>query len=263
MTIITATEIHLYVLNPSLLSNEMLFAIEQKMKMENEFNLIVDEIKEYYSLYNELKEKNIINTHILEPLQKSEEFQFRLAALQSEVIEEEPKYINTFANADKLVLTRLFYNQSSKEYEMHVLFEDESIIQTNFKIWLSETNVELITNKYGIAKIKSENFNKSSSISVAIPIANFEVIKSEILLLNTAKLKSLIGNYELEISIVIVNGKTICKVEISKGLIIGNLKAYIFMPEKESEFITANIENNEFSFEWLSNDLFRIILFEL
>lgn len=270
---INETDIHLFVLNPDLVNREILSKIEFQIKTDENLRNTIEELKEFYKNFNELYNSNLSTTFYLEKSEKNEVLNFKLAALNKAETFNEIKYLNTYVNAEKLILTRIFYNPSENVVEFHVVSNEIfRSVPFNFRVTLLNSNIVMITDKYGISKLSYEKYNKDMALLVNIPISIFELNKSDFDSRDFVNKSSLIDQTEIQITKDEKTENYKCKLKHFNDLIdtrlnsVNNSKkdltAYYFEPGDEENYKEEKIVDNSFSLDWNFNKPLRIVLFE-
>ncbi len=151
---IAEIDLHLYILNRSLLDKKIVEEIESRIPADSPLAAELEEIKEFYSNYDQTEYEKTPKVFVLTPLNLkfNKPDRITLAAQQSTTTESHLKYVKTFLSAEKYVIVRMFHSPETKEYEFYVICEDERSVK-NAIIRIPFLNKELITNEEGIAKI--------------------------------------------------------------------------------------------------------------
>lgn len=270
---INETDIHLFILNPDLVDPDVLNKIQIQIKTDENLKNTLEDLKEFYKNFNELYNSNLTTTFYLEKSEKNEVSNFKLAALNKAETLNEIKYLNTYVNAEKLILTRIFYNPSENVVEFHVVFNEIfRNVPYNFKITLLNSNIVMITDKYGISKLSYDKYNKDMALLVNIPISIFELNESDFDSGDVVNKSSLINQTEFQIIKDEKNEKFNCELKYFNDLIDtrlnslnnfeNDLTAYYFEPGDEENYKEEKIVDNSFSLDWNFNKPLRIVLFE-
>lgn len=151
---IAEINLHLYILNRSLLDKEIVEEIERRITTDSKLTAELEEIKEFYSNYDQTEYEKTPKVFVLTPLNLkfNKPDQITLAAQQSTTTESQLKFVKTFLSAEKYIIIRMFHNPGTREYEFYVICEDERSVK-NAIIRIPFLNKELITNEEGVAKI--------------------------------------------------------------------------------------------------------------
>ena len=154
---IAEIELHLYILDRSLLDKKITEEIERRISVDPQLAAELEEINEFYCNYEqtvyEKTQKVFVLTSLSPKLNRPD--QITLAAQQSTTTEPSLKYVKTFLSAEKYVIVRMFHNPETKEYEFYVICEDERSVK-NAIIRIPFLNKELITNEEGVAIIAED-----------------------------------------------------------------------------------------------------------
>jgi hypothetical protein len=166
---IAEIDLHLYVLNRSLLDKEIAEEIERRIPADSQLAAELEEIKEFYSNYEQTIYEKTQKVFVLAPLNLkfNKPEQITLAAQQSTTTESRLKYVKSFLSAEKYVIVRMFHNPETKEYEFYVICEDERSVK-NAIIKIPFLNKELITNEEGVASITEDYIPEDVEILVEL-----------------------------------------------------------------------------------------------
>jgi hypothetical protein len=259
---VTENDIHLYVLNKSLLSNEVIEEIEKRISSDSNFNIEVNEVKEFYEIYERLERADKECSLILKPIYTDETTNNLRLAAQHNSIDEKLKYIKTFASDENLIITRLLYNPVQKEYELYILYENDITKVSNAVVRFLSNNKEFVADKNGIVRIKADFINDKTNIKVNLPVARFEIKPDFISAGEVKKHISKIANYEVEINILIKDEVAECRLQFLSGdpELSGELKAYIFNSEDVEHFEAETIVDNLFHCKYREEELLNILI---
>lgn len=251
-------KVHLYVINRSLLSENDISDIENKIKSDLSFREIAEQVKLIHNEINtsnltDIDTENILsrilniinkcNVFELKPLFPDEEDNdnMKLAAMQRNELNGKLTYFNTYASADKFVLIRVLKNPSENEYKFFLICEDMKLAGNSVIKFLNNKN-EFIADDKGIVTIVSDYLNKDLEIKVFLP--------SDIFII---ELKNLKDSYQSDRSMAKANvrldntGKII-EIEFESG----------FLSDKSVYAVPDNYIQNFLKPEKISNDVIRI-----
>lgn len=154
---ITEMDLHLYILNISLLDKEIVEEIGRRISTDLRLAAELAEIKEFYNNYNQTVNEKTQNVFVLTQLSTNHnsQEQITLAAQQSTATKTHLKYVKTFLSAEKYVIVRMFHKSETKEYELYVICEDERSVK-NAIIRIPFLDKVLIANEEGVAKITED-----------------------------------------------------------------------------------------------------------
>ncbi len=162
-------DLHIYVVNKSLLGLNAIQEIERRIICDKLFAEKLEEIQEYYRNFQEINIDESVNTFKLIPLylEPSESKKMTLAAQQISATDSKFKYIKTFISAENYVMIRMFHNPENKEYEFYAMCEDESLMK-DIIIKIPSINIETKTNESGVAKVYAEYIPEDIELTVVL-----------------------------------------------------------------------------------------------
>ncbi|MBK8983353.1 MAG: hypothetical protein IPM38_13790 [Ignavibacteria bacterium] len=193
MKFISDDRIHLYLINPHLLSDDEIAIINFNLKESREFRDYFEELKNVYQELNLEKKKNIIE---LFPQKFISDFEILLVAEQ-EKLHTGLKHVGSHVSADNLLLVRIFRDYSKGEYQLHLLSEGETTDTANGVLELKELNHYFFADEKGIIRT-SENIQfKNYHLHLYIPAGLFELHKLESS--GKVEIRSLISNPEIKV----------------------------------------------------------------
>lgn len=166
---ISEIDLHLYVVNKSLLAYETVHDIEQRIIFDKKLADDIEEIKEYYQNFETYNIEDELKIFKLVPLNTGilTGAKLTLAAQQTTATSPGLKYIKTFISGEKYVLIRMFHDPINKEYEFYVLCENEALVK-NAVIKILSINLEIKTNENGFAKISAEYIPDDAELTVIL-----------------------------------------------------------------------------------------------
>jgi hypothetical protein len=261
---ITEKDIHLYILNKSLLKPDVIKEIERLKTTDEIFNSELEETKEFYKIYNQLEYQEKKYSFTLTPLYAAKEKKImKFAAQQNTIMEDKLKYINTFSSAENLIMVRLFYNPIDKDYSLYVLCEEDVTKAEYAVIKLGNIDKDFIADKKGFLKIKKDLINEESNIRVNIPIAKFKDIP-ELFFLEKNSLRFISKNNDYEVHLVLSKQKEKidCALEFINNEPSGDIYAVLIRdgdlkyPEK------LDILENRFMITYSKPEVISIILLQ-
>lgn len=251
-------KVHLYVINRSLLSENDISEIENKIKTDLSFREIAEQVKLIHEEINtsnlsDIDTENILS-RVLNKINKCNVFELRpvfpddedndnmkLAAMQRNELNGKLTYFNTYASADKFVLIRVLKNPSNNEYKLFLICEDMNLAGNSVIKFLNNKN-EFITDDKGIVTIVSDYLNKDLEIKVFLP--------SDIFII---ELKNLKDSYQSDRSMAkanvrLDNAGKIIEIEFESG----------FLSDKSVYAVPDNYIQSFLKPEKISNDDIRI-----
>ncbi len=244
---ITEEALHLYVVNKNLLDLETLNKIEELLSKDTSFQDQIKEIKEFYSIYEQLSLKTS-NEFILCAAESTPEHDksIKLAAMQSNVGLSEQTYLKTFLSADNYIITRIFYNPIEQEYDLYVIPEDNKVDVSYAVLYLSEIGKEFVADSNGVIKIKSGFIDFPQQISIRIPIAKFnvEVIESGKLNRNKFPFKNDENDFMLELEL--TENVLYGVIKDKKNNAALPYKIYLIQSADEEKIIPVDAKGNKF-----------------
>ncbi len=266
---ITEQDIHLYIINKSLLDDIIVNEIEKRLKVDNTYLSRINELKEFYQIYNKVAKTNLDYTFLLEPMNKGKmNERLKLAAQQKNRTEDKLKYVNTFVSAENLIITRLLYNEVQKEYELYVLCEDDSSLVSYAIVEFENNLTKFITDQNGFIRIKGSTINYRGRLKITVPIARFEINPN--LIPTEEKTESFISPKNengSKIKLTRAKDKIICNLEflgdskfsIQESL-FDNLIAYIIRSGNLSNPEMLVIDSFLFQFSYTGNEEILILI---
>lgn len=173
---IKQTDIDLFIINRSLLSDETIAEIEKRIENDEVFRLQVLEVKEFYEKFHALESSSVKNIYELKPLESEtagNDLQ-KFAAMNEEAVADIFQHYNTYASAEKFVLIKILHNRSRGEYNLYIMCEDESSDCSNAVVRINGNEREYIADENAVACVKEEYIEPKSNITVKFPSAIFE-----------------------------------------------------------------------------------------
>lgn len=154
---IAEIDLHMYVLNRSLLEAEIIQEIERRTQTDCKIADELEEIKEFYRNYEQTIYEKTQKVFILTPLnlKLNKPDQITLAAQQSTATESQLKYVKSFLSAEKYIIVRMFHCPETKEYEFYVLCDDERSVKNSI-IRIPFLDKEFIADEGGAVKITED-----------------------------------------------------------------------------------------------------------
>ncbi|MCL5028581.1 MAG: hypothetical protein M1480_06120 [Bacteroidetes bacterium] len=261
---ITEEELHLYILNKTLLDKDILNRIEEIAGKDESFQKELHEIEEFYSNYNQIS-SNRQNTFFLNAPQL-ETFRIKsikLAAMQSVAESTDLTYIKTFFTGDNYLITRLFYNSKDQSYNLFIIPEDDKGDVSNAILYLTGIKKEFLADEKGMIKIKSGFIDFPEQIIIRLPLAKFDIVGNDLIQLQKKSFsfhnKKNDFKLELDLNEKILNGS----LQIDKNISNESFKLFIFEPGNESNFTSVNMDENKFSINCPELKSFRIVITEI
>ena len=183
-------KVHLYVINKSLLSENDIAEIENKINSDDAFKEFVENVKlvikdieifdtsklDMAELTAKILNKNKIQFLFeLKPLFSDDKAEdLKLAAMQKKDATENFVYFNTYASAENLILVRVLKNVNNNAYRFFVLTEDSKI--TGYSVLkINKSRMEFIADEKGMVNFQSDHLHKNIELSVLLPIDIFSV----------------------------------------------------------------------------------------
>ncbi len=256
---ITEEELHLYILNKTLLDKNTLHKIEEIASADENFQKELHEIEEFYSNYSQIS-SNKRNTYYLSAPKVGSfpDKSIKLAAMQSIAESTDMTYIKTFFNGDNYLITRLFYNSKDQSYNLFVISEDDKIDISNAVLYLAGIKKEFVADEKGMIRIKSGFIDFPEQIIIRIPLAKFDIAGNDLIQFQK-KLFSFHNeknNFKLELEL---NEKTLNgNLQIDKSISNEPFKLFIFEPGNELNFTFVYMNENKFSISCPESKNFRI-----
>ncbi len=161
MKFISDEIIHLYLIKKELLEPEISEEIEKRLTSNYRFQKRVSEIKAIYEEYNRINKDSITLTPFIK---ENNSYDYRLAAYNSENYNEF-RYLTTFASVENLIMIRVHYNSSSKEYKLYLVSDDMNKVK-NARLKIKGFDMEYITDDEGIVTIKDMIIDENTEIDV-------------------------------------------------------------------------------------------------
>lgn len=218
---LTDDKIHLYILNPAMLPKEDINLIKGRIETDQEFRNYVDDIKNFHLKLNEFDTSVLDIDRITSKVLKKYQFpniinlisifdekdpgeSIKLAAMKNLKIENEYKYFNTYASAEKFVLIRVLKNQSSNEYKFFLICDDMNKV---VNAYIKFNGMYFIADEYGVVNIQSEYLTKDIDIKIQIPVARYEINLKSINEKYLSEISGIISEAEIKME----NGKLLIK----------------------------------------------------
>ena len=254
---ISEEELHLYILNKTLLDKDTLNRIEELAAIDENFQKEIHEIEEFYSNYNSIS-SNIPDIYLLHApeVESSGDKSIKLAAMQFIAESTDLTYIKTFFTGDNYLITRLFYNSKDQSYNLFIISEDDKVDAANAVLYLTGIKKEFVANEKGIIKIKSGFIDFPEQIIIRLALAKFDIIRND--LIQFQKKSFLSHNEKNDFQLELELNENILKGSLSntKSSSCEPYKLFIFEPGNELNCTSINTdENNFFRYE------IRIIFF--
>lgn len=232
MKFISDDRIHLYLINPHLLSQDEIAIINFNLKESGEFRDYVDELR---SVYQDLKLEKKTNVIELYPQKFISENEILLVAEQ-EKLQTGLKHLGSHVSADNLLLVRIFRDYSKGDYQLHLLSEGETTNTAYGVLELRELNHYHFADEMGIIRIAENIQFKNYHLHLYIPACLFELQYSESS--GKVKIKSLISHPEI-------------KVEMKDNVIflkspenLTPMRMKVFLADKEISDIEQGLDKN-------------------
>jgi|GEM_PF-6217031 len=261
---INEEELHLYVLNKTLLDKNILYRIEKLAAIDEAFQKELYEIKEFYSNYDRISSNRSSVYFLGSPEAESSGHKpIKLAAMQSISESTELTYLKTFFTGDNYLITRLFYNSNEQSYNLFVLSENDKVDVANAVLFVAGIKKEFIADEKGIINIKSRFIDFPEQIIIHLPLAKFDIIKNDLIQFPQKSFLFQDGknNFKLELEL---NENTLnVSLQTAKGSSGKLLKLIIFNPGNEPDFVSVNIDGNKCSITLPDFENFRIMLIEV
>jgi hypothetical protein len=176
MKIITDEILHLYVLNPRLVQDDLLSEIERNITISADFRERIEKIKSFYVEFEKVsnaefeneqiaKKENIIVLYPQNFNNKENSSFVKLAADSAKELPDAFKYVKTFACAKTFILMRLHYNPAKKVYKLYLISENKNDI-ANVKVRIPELSLEFNSDSNGIVDLKNNNITEVSFVII-------------------------------------------------------------------------------------------------
>lgn len=162
MKVISDEILHLYLIKPSLLDLSTREDIENRKIKDFNFRKRIEELQIFYKELENIN-KGVI---ILTPFKiKKEPDNYKLAAMNNSRYDDEFQYLTTFASAENLIMIRVHYKKSTKEYKLYLVSENMDKVK-NVSLTIQGSDKEYITDNEGITTINDLNIDENTIISV-------------------------------------------------------------------------------------------------
>ena len=147
MKIISETELHLYILNKDLVASEIREEIENQLECNSDLRIELDEIREFFEIFNTLEKSDSKKVFLLTPLilKTNRQEGISLAAQHATPDVSKINYVKTFISAEKYVMVRMFHNPKIKEYEFYVSGIIKSLYSDSTLIKVSGARITILT----------------------------------------------------------------------------------------------------------------------
>ncbi len=260
---ITEAELHLYHINPTLLDGEIVSDIEELIRTDPEFGKAYQEVKEFYSKYEELASQET-RRYVLKSFESNEKSKgsFRLAALQNNPQVAGRKYIKTFLSAENYIMARLFYDPGDEEYTLFIISEGSHNDVAHAVVGIKGIEKSFIANERGITKIKGCYLDQQKEITISLPLAKVEFAGGEIIDSATELHEVEEWEEEFELQVEMKGDLVSCRIEGARSNEIHDYRLIAFEKGKETECVSFDTAERVFSFPRPKANQFTVILVE-
>ena len=247
---ISEEELHLYILNKTLLDKDTLNRIEELAAIDENFQKEIHEIEEFYSNYNSIS-SNIPDVYLLHApeVESSGDKSIKLAAMQFIAESTDLTYIKTFFTGDNYLITRLFYNSKDQSYNLFIISEDDKVDAANAVLYLTGIKKEFVANEKGIIKIKSEFIDFPEQIIIRLALAKFDIIWDDLIQLRRKEYSYQNEKNSLELELVLDGNMLKGFLRDLKNITAAYCRIFLIPSGEEDKFISTDIENNKFSIQ--------------
>jgi len=240
---ITEMDLHLFLLNKSLLNDDTIFEIERKLSCDESLLEELKGVKEFYELFQSLENENCGIYTLKEFLSlNSSQNVIKLAAMENSGLSDQ-NYIKTFLSGTNYLLARLFYFQKEKEYRLYIIDNENMDRVANCVVWIAKPERFFLSNETGIVTINEPTIRELDAIKIIVPVARFDYDMNEMI---GSWVKSNM-NKDDEIMICRIDSVTNCTLRL-KNVEEKRQYALIFTDEKENKYLKCEIAGNSFSF---------------
>jgi len=165
MKIITDEILFLYIINKSLLDENLVIEIEKNLISDNKFKERFENFKDIFESSNFMTENGFLVLHsINKPINN---LAYSKLAADNAVIENKFNYVTTFASAENIVLVRVLHNQSTNEYKLFLICDDMAKVR-NASVKIDEYPEDFIADDKGVISLKGGFIDSHTFISVKL-----------------------------------------------------------------------------------------------
>ena len=256
---ITDEILNVYILNSSSLQENKIEEIENHLTKCKDCEKYYNDLKLFYSDLNNLENSNK-NSYELKNLypESDDNNVMSLAAQEAEQDQVYFKYFNTYATAEKLILIRVFKNNSKGDFNLYLICEDAEKIKSAL-VNIERIDKDFISDKEGLIKIKDHSLDRQMKINIHSPIARFEV-ERDISDKNSHEFQCVLKSGMM--LIVDISDENIFAVlKVTAEFRYKKLKAIVI--EAPDTYVVTEIEDKKFTFPKPSSEKFEIVIVEV
>ena len=250
--------LNIYILNSSILEKSQIEKIEFHLSECKDCEKYYNELKLFYTDLNNLEKREKYTNELFSLYPDSDENNYMsLAAQNNEKDQIGYKYFNTYATAEKLILIRVFRNNSTGDFNLFLICEDVEKIK-NALVNIEGIDDDFISDNEGLIKIKDHSFDKQMKINIHSPIARFEFDDLKL----TEKYQELycVLNSGMKLKMKSIDENIQSELEITTAFKLKKLKAIVFI---SSDFFKVfEIINKKFTFTTPPSEKYEIIIVE-
>lgn len=164
MNIITDEILHLYIINPLLVDDNIKREIENRILDDIDFQKRFDEIKKFHSEFDYIIPSGITKLYPIK--QEGNNLKYpKLAAANTKEKENIFKYFTSFVSADNIIIVRIQKNEATNEFKLHLITE-YPVDFSKVKINIGGYGKEITPDSKGIALINDYNIDYNTNIHV-------------------------------------------------------------------------------------------------
>lgn len=165
MNIITDEILFLYILNKSLLEENLVIKIEKNLISDDIFKDRYENFKAIFEGSNRMTEDGYAVLHSIN--KPTSNLAYTKLAADNTAIENKFEYVTTFASAENIVLVRVLHNQATNEYKLFMICDDMAKVR-NASVKIDEYPEDFIADENGIISMKGGFIDSHTFISVKL-----------------------------------------------------------------------------------------------
>ena len=248
-------DLHLYIINKSLLGADVINEIENKLAVDESFREEIREIEEFYNTFESLENQNagVFTLKVLRNAGTNNNV-IKLAAMRNSKSDGQ-NYIKTFLSGEDYLFARLFYLSREDKYRLYIIDQENMDRVANCVVKINNKGNYIISDENGIVLFGDQNIADQVEIKIIIAAARFEI---DTRLRDEQKIFSKINTND-EMTIVNNNLVASCKIKL-ENMFDKNYSAFVFEKGKENKFTVYDIENGNFSFKEETLSIINVII---